>query len=200
MNPTPSVTQPVAAVYLRVSTDEQTVETQRAPLQRLCTSRGWTPRYFEDVMSGTKKSRPGFDAMLAAVHRGEVKAVVVAAIDRLGRNTLHVIETVQKIAAAGCELVSERDSWLTTTGAQRDFMLTVFAGLAKFERDLLIERTRAGLARARRQGKRLGRPRADTEHLRRALQAVSDGVDPADAARICKVSLRTLKRRLTVTA
>jgi putative DNA-invertase from lambdoid prophage Rac len=185
-----------AAVYLRVSTESQTVENQRAPLVAACAARGLTPRFYEETESAAKR-RPVFDSMMAAAHRGDVGAVVVAALDRLGRSLAGVLDTITKLDAAGVRVVSLRESWLDTSGPHRSLLVAIFAWVAETERGVLIERTRAGIARARRQGKHIGRPRADSEQLRRALSLVSAGThSPAQAADVCGVSARTLKRRL----
>lgn len=189
----------VAAVYLRVSTEEQTVENQRAPLVALCAARGWTPRFFEETGSAAKR-RPVFESMMAAAHRGEVCAVVVAALDRLGRSMVGCVETVMALDRAGVQVVSLRDEWLQMKGPFRSLLCSIFGWVAEYERSVLIERTRAGQARARRQGKHMGRPRSESEGLRDAIAACQRGAAPGDAARRHKVPLRTLKRRLAAIA
>lgn len=190
-----------AAVYLRVSTDSQTLENQREPLSSACAARGFEPRWFEEVESAAK-ARPVLDAMLAAAHRGEVKAVVVVALDRLGRSLRGVLDTVHRLDAAGVRLISLREPWLDTGGPARSLLVAIFAWVAEMERGTLIERTKAGMKRAARQGKRIGRPtlaQKDPEAHRRLVQAAAilDGDSTftvAEVARHYRVSERSLRR------
>lgn len=188
--------KPIAACYLRVSTDEQTVENQRAPLLQLCERRGWQPRWYEEVESGAKQDRPVLAAMLTAAKRGEVKAVVVVAIDRLGRNLRHVLNTVLDLNALGVAVVSHREDWLDTSGPFRDVLLAFVAFVAQWERSTLIERTRAGIARAKRQGKHTGRPRASPVLVGAAVDHVLAGDLLPTAAKRAGVSERTVRRAL----
>jgi DNA invertase Pin-like site-specific DNA recombinase len=188
--------KPTAACYLRVSTDEQTVENQRAPLEQLCAARGWEPRWFEEVESGAKKDRPQLAAMLEAAHRGEVKAVVVVAVDRLGRDLRHVFNLVLKLNDVGVQVVSHRESWLDTGGPFRDMLLMFVSFIAQWERTTLIERTRAGIARAKRQGKHTGRPRKSPVLVGAAVDYVLNGETLPDAAVRAGVSERTVRRAL----
>lgn len=195
-----------AAVYLRVSTDEQTVENQREPLVNACALRGWTPVFYEDVgESGAKRSRPAFDRMKADVHAGKHAAVVVAALDRLGRDTLHVLETVQGFDAAGAQVVSLREDWLQLKGPVRQLLTFIIGWVAEQERRLTIERSAAGQRRARRDGKHIGRKKLETDPkrlaaaqaLRAAFIAAKGGMSVREAARRYRVSARTLARRMT---
>ncbi len=146
------------ATYERVSTVEQTTENQRPALQ------GWLQshpaavlvRPYRDVDSGAKTSRPGFDRLLKDAKAGMFDTLVIWRLDRLGRNTAHLLKTVEDLQKAGVTLVSLRDSIDTTTASGKAFlgMLAVFA---QFERDILVERTKAGMARAKAAGKHLGR-------------------------------------------
>jgi DNA invertase Pin-like site-specific DNA recombinase len=149
------------ATYARVSTDEQTTQNQTAELDRYLTAQGdgveVFGRFVDDGVSGSKLSRPAFDRMLKAADEGAFDVLVFWKLDRLGRNTQHLLETVERLKRKGIEVVSLRESIDTRSSAGKAFlgMLAVFA---QFERDVLIERTRAGQARARAQGKHMGRP------------------------------------------
>jgi hypothetical protein len=115
-------------------------------------------RPYRDTESGAKTPRPGFDRMLKDAKARMFDRVVIWRLDRLGRNTEHLLRTVRELEEAGVTLVSVRDSVDTSTASGKAFlgMLAVFA---QFERDILVERTKAGMARAKAAGVHVGRPR-----------------------------------------
>jgi DNA invertase Pin-like site-specific DNA recombinase len=185
-----------AACYLRVSTDEQTLENQRAPLAQLCAQRGLEPVWYEEMGSAAKR-RPVFDKLMADAHAGRFAAVCVVALDRLGRSLVGVVHTVTALDKAGVEVIAVRDSWLQMQGPFRSLLLSIFAWVAQYERETLISRTKAGLDRARREGKTLGRPRASTVLVSAAADRVlSNAVTLEHAARAAGVSERTIRREL----
>ncbi|NBD09642.1 recombinase family protein [Corallococcus silvisoli] len=188
-----------AALYLRVSTDKQTVDNQRAPLLALAEARGWTPRIYEETGSAVK-ARPVFDSLMADAKAGRVRAVVVVALDRLGRSMSGVIATVRELDRVGCVVVSLRESWLDTGGPARDLLLAVFGWVAQEERRILVERTIAGQDRARRQGTRsgkaIGRPRASSIMLGAGARWVAEGRSIRAAAKLAGVGEATLRRHL----
>ena len=155
-----------AAVYMRVSTEDQTdggygldVQAERCKAQIV--AKGWTcvDEYTDAGISGTKNEseRPGLAALLERVSQGEIDAVIVLALDRLGRKARLVLELVEKLTDAGADLVSCKES-LDTSTPQGRFVLTMFAALAELERDNIAERTTAGRnQRGRLDGERGGR-------------------------------------------
>lgn len=146
-----------AAIYLRVSTDDQDVDNQEGDCVRLCQARGWEAAIVPEVESGAK-DRPRWRHVLELARTGTIRAVVIWSIDRMGRRMHELLADVRELDRLGCAVVSVRESWLDTTSPTRDLLLAIFAWLAEHERRRLIERTRAGLERARREGKKLGRP------------------------------------------
>lgn len=143
-----------AGVYLRVSTEEQAasgygLDVQRERCLAMATVKGWAVDpihvYADEGISGTKDAdgRPALAALLAAVEIGNVNAVIVLSLDRLGRKTRIVLDLVDRLAAAGAQLVSCKES-LDTSTPQGQFVLTMFAALAQLERDTIVERTTAG--------------------------------------------------------
>ena len=189
-----------AALYLRVSTDEQKVENQRADLERLASVRGFDIRStFDETVSGIAKSRPALDAMLLAAHRGEFRVVLVWALDRLGRSMYGMIATVLELDRLGVRVVSFSESWLDTGGPVRQLLLAIFSWQAEQERARLVERTRAGLARARREGKRLGR-RPTQLDLDQALELRAAGRSIRAVAAELKVAPSIVHRALSVPA
>lgn len=141
------------AAYLRVSTDEQAksglgLAAQERQTRAMATVKGWSEPviYSDDGITGTKgvRGRPALAALMAAVARGEVDAVIIKSLDRLGRKTRLILELVDDLNRAGVSLVSCKES-LDTTTPTGQFVLTLFAALAQLERDTIAERTRDAL-------------------------------------------------------
>ena len=149
------------AIYSRVSVGGvQTVENQVIELRRYVEARGWTifQEYADEGVSGSKDRRPALDQLVADAKRRRFDALVCWRLDRLGRNLRHLILLLDELHAAGVAFVSLAEGIDATTPADR-LQLHVLGAIAEFERARIQERVRAGLARARAQGKRLGRPR-----------------------------------------
>jgi DNA invertase Pin-like site-specific DNA recombinase len=148
-----------AALYLRVSTEDQHTENQRPELERMATARGYEiVHVFEEKVSGASERRPEFDAMMKAARRPKVDAVFIWAIDRLGRSMLGITGTVLELDRRNVELISYQETWLDTASPVRSLLIAIFSWLAEWERARIIERTNAGLDRARARGVKLGRP------------------------------------------
>jgi DNA invertase Pin-like site-specific DNA recombinase len=176
-----------AALYARVSTTDQNTENQLGPLREYARARGWTvSEYVDHGISGTRERRPALDAMLAAARARRLDAVVCVRLDRLARSTRHLLTLAAELEALGVDLVATEQAVDTTTPAGR-LLFTVLGAIAAFERDLIVERVRAGIARARAQGKHLGRPR--TVHV---------DVDRARTLREQGLSWRAIGRTLGV--
>lgn len=141
--------------YARVSTDDQNLDLQNDELQRI----GCEKIYSEHI-SSTKAERPELNACLKALRSGDV--LVIWRLDRLGRNLRELIELVTRFESMGVGLVSLKENIDTTTPAGR-LVFHIFASLAQFERELIQERTKAGLASARERGKVGGRPKKLTK-------------------------------------
>lgn len=168
------------AIYLRVSTKEQTTDNQRLELERVAAQRGWhVTRVYEDAgISGAKgrDKRPAFDAMLKAATRGELDMVAAWSVDRLGRSIGHLVAFLDDLHAMGCGLYLHQQSLDTSTPSGRA-MFQMIGVFAEFERAIFAERVNAGLTRARANGTRLGRPElpAATVAKVRALRATGMG-------------------------
>lgn len=147
--------------YARVSTVSQLTENQREQIKQagyIIESR----RYVEEQISGSVPAlqRPGFASLLDRMEEGD--ALVVTKLDRLGRDAIDVQQTVKLFKARGVRLVVLQLGNLDLTSSSGKLMVGMLAAIADFERDLIIERTQAGLARAKAEGKRLGRPTKTT--------------------------------------
>jgi DNA invertase Pin-like site-specific DNA recombinase len=184
------------AMYVRVSTDRQTAENQLAEVRQLAVARGYEPVVYEEVESAAKV-RPVLDQMLADVRAGRVHAVAVWALDRLHRSMTGAINLVLELDRLGVPVLSVREGWLDTSGPVRPLLVAIFGWVAEQERTRLIERVHAGLERARRQGKALGRPRTSIVLLRAAAELVEGGVGVAAAAKAKGVSRASLYRHLS---
>src|SRR5438128_5869946 len=159
--------------YLRVSTTEQTVENQRNDLRAYCAARGWynVSEYSDAGVSGTRERRPGLDRLMSDVKARRVDVVVVAAFDRLGRSVRHLVEALELFRHLGVEFISLREQ-IDTGSALGQAVFTIIAAIVQLERSLIVERVKAGLRRARSEGKKLGRPRLriDTRQLEHIVE------------------------------
>jgi DNA invertase Pin-like site-specific DNA recombinase len=155
-----------AALYLRVSTDGQTVENQRQALQAVSQRRGWhlVATYEDAGISGAKSrdKRPGFDALLRDAARRRFDVLMFWSIDRLGRSTAAVTAALEELGEAGVAIYADKEGMDTSTPHGRA-MLQMAAVFAELERGMIRQRVHAGLARARAEGKRLGRPTISAE-------------------------------------
>ncbi|MDT2008755.1 recombinase family protein [Rhodococcus opacus] len=176
--------------YTRVSTVAQTLEQQQEAL----IAAGVT-KTFSDVMSGARDDRPGLAALLDYVRDGDT--VVVWKLDRLGRDTLHVLSTIKTLTERGITLVSTSDGIDSSTAAGR-MVIGVLASMAEFERELVKERTALKREAARKNGTKFGRPRKVDDHLQLATarRMKADGHTGKDIAKYLGVSRATLYRLL----
>jgi DNA invertase Pin-like site-specific DNA recombinase len=184
------------AIYLRVSTTEQTTDNQRLELERWAAARGHTvvEVYEDQGISGAngRDKRPAFDRLLKDATRRKFDVLAAWNVDRLGRSLQHLCETLNELHGAGCDLFLHQQGIDTSTAAGRAMfqMLGVFS---EFERAMLRERVFAGLARARtkgtRSGKAIGRPRARKAHEESARTALLAGQSVRSAASASKLSV-----------
>ena len=145
------------AVYARVSTVDQTAENQLLELRRYVAARGWSAvEYVDEGVSGAKDRRPALDQLVADVRAHRVQAVVCWRLDRLGRNLRHLVMLLDDWHSRGVAFVTLGEGIDTSTPAGR-LVAGVLGSIAEFERARIQERVRAGLARVRAQGRRLGR-------------------------------------------
>ena len=167
-----------AALYVRVSTDGQTVENQVRELKQIAERRGWTvvETYSDAGISGSKgrNHRPGLDAMLNDAKRRKFDVVMAWAIDRLGRSLIDLLGTIQELEACGVDLFLEQQAIDTTTPAGK-LMFQVCGAFAEFERSMIRQRVKLGLKRAVANGKRLGRPQIEGELERKAQRELRKG-------------------------
>jgi DNA invertase Pin-like site-specific DNA recombinase len=176
--------------YTRVSTVTQTLDQQNAALAAAAVT-----KTFSDTMSGACDDRPGLEALMEYVREGDT--VVVWKLDRLGRNTLHILETVKAMTDRGVTLISTTDGIDSSTAAGR-MMIGVLGSLAEYERELIMERTALKREASRSSGVRFGRPKkvGDANHVATARRMKLDGHTAKDIAKYLGVSRATLYRYL----
>jgi DNA invertase Pin-like site-specific DNA recombinase len=160
------------ALYVRVSTDRQTVANQVARLTEVAEARGWqvVATFTDAGVSGAKgrKDRPGLDDMLKQAQRGSFDVVMAWAIDRVGRSLIDLLGTIEHLNACKVDLYLDQQQIDTTTPSGK-LLFQVTGAFAEFERSMIRERINAGLARAKAAGKQLGRPRNDDVKRRDAV-------------------------------
>lgn len=194
----------VAALYLRVSTMDQTEENQVPELDRLALRRGWERVQYREQGSAAK-ARPVLDQLMADARAGRVGAVVVWALDRLDRSMVGAILRVVELDRLGVQVVSVQETWLDTAGPARSLLIAIFGWVAEQERARLIERTKAGLARVKSERRDYSGPKgtwpagrrpASPVLLHAAADLVAAGESIRSAARTKGVAEPTLRRFL----
>lgn len=187
-----------AALYARTSTtDRQDPETQLLDLRNLAASKGWEiVAQFVDQMSGSTERRPGLDALMDGARAKHFDVVMVWRFDRFGRSTRHLLDGLAEFQKAGVSFVSFSEA-IDTGSSVGQLVYSVLAAIGSFERDMIRERVRAGLRRAKSQGKRIGRPkRVWTDEVMalkergRSVQEIQDELKISRAAvyRVFKLS------------
>jgi DNA invertase Pin-like site-specific DNA recombinase len=147
-----------AGIYVRVSTTEQDTGLQETELLEYCQRRGWESILYRDRgQSGAKQDRPALTALLGDLRKRRLHVVLVWSLDRLARSLKQLLNIAEECKSLGVDLVSLRQNIDTTLPAGR-LMFQVLGAIGEFERELLRERVKAGMAQARRAGKRIGRP------------------------------------------
>lgn len=182
-----------AAVYARVSTLDQEPENQLVEIRRYIAARGWTQTgadYTDRGVSGAKDRRPALDQLVKDARRRRFDVLVVWRLDRLGRNLKHLVVLLEELQALGIAFVSLAEGIDATTPAGK-LQMHILAAIAEFERARIAERVKAGLARVRAAGKRLGRPR---RRLRTDDLVRTSDMSVREAAAALKVSRSVLHR------
>lgn len=176
----------LCALYGRVSKAEQHSENQMLALRKYARRRGFVIFHeYVDVVSGSKESRPALDQLMQDVKLARFGAVVVARFDRFARSTKQLILAAEEFEARGIDFISLRESIDTTTPLGKMFY-TIISAMAQFERDLIRDRINMGLARAREEGKTLGRPRRIVDR-EKVFKLRSEGKTLRAIAKLLKV-------------
>ena len=174
--------------YARVSTQDQNLELQLKALKN-----AGCQKLFREKVSGSNRQRPEFQRMLNQIRLGDI--IIVWKLDRLARSTRDLLNTMETMREAGAKFQSLSEPWANTTTHAGKMIMTVFAGIAEFERDLIRERTGAGREAAKQRGVRFGRPRKlNPEQAQVAHQLLSEGRAVRDIARTFNVHEATIYR------
>jgi DNA invertase Pin-like site-specific DNA recombinase len=154
-----------AALYCRVSTSDQHVQTQLLDLRELAKPRGHeVVREYTDVISGAKSKRPGLDQLMADTRRHRFDSLIVAAFDRIARNVRHFLEVLDEMNHPGVAFLSVREN-IDSSGPLGRAMIIIVGAIAELERSLIVERVKAGMRRAKLEGRRIGRAPLDIDRV-----------------------------------
>jgi DNA invertase Pin-like site-specific DNA recombinase len=182
-----------AAIYARVSTGDQHLETQLLDLRELAKQRGCEiVREYSDIISGSKAKRPGLDQLMADARRHRFDIVLVAAFDRIARNVRHFLDVLDELNHLGIEFVSKREN-IDTSGPLGRAMLTIVGAISELERSLIVERVRAGMRRAKLEGRRIGRAPLNIDRQQVVADRLS-GMSLSSVAKKYHVSRATVCR------
>ena len=155
-----------AALYLRVSTVDQHPETQAIELRQFAGQRGFeiVQEYTDHGISGSKVRRPALDQLLKDAHRRKFDAVLVWSSDRLARSTKHFLQVLDELNELGIQFLSQREA-IDTEGPLGRAIIVIISAIAELERSLIVERVRAGMRRAKLEGRRIGRAPLDVDRV-----------------------------------
>jgi len=155
----PSTTEPKAGIYVRISTDKQELENQERQLKPFCEKSGWEIyRIYRDIISGKETKRSGFDTLFRDAHQKKFDIVLFWDISRFSRTgTLYTLQKLRELENLGIRWKSFQEPYLDSGGDFRDIVISVISTIAKIEREKISERTKAGIARAKAAGKKMGR-------------------------------------------
>jgi len=163
-------------------------------LREACKARGWEiAGEYTDVISGVKQSRPALDRLMQDARAGKFNTVMVTKIDRLGRSLIHFLQLTHEFERMGVDIVAI-DQPIDTGGPTGKLIWAILGAVAEFERELISERTRAGLQRARAEGKRIGRKPLPDDVKRRAVELRMEGLSYQEIGRMLGISKRSVIR------
>lgn len=181
--------------YARVSTEEQNLDRQIDALQQAGID-DWL--IYKEKITGTKKDRPELQKMLNHLNEGDI--VIITDLTRISRSTKDLLDIVEKVKNKGASIRSLKDTWLDTTSNNpyNEFLLTVMSGLSQLERDLISQRTKAGLASAKARGRNGGRPSKQNEKGDMVRTLADSGMRIVDIVKQTGLSRSTVNRILRV--
>jgi DNA invertase Pin-like site-specific DNA recombinase len=193
-----SIMERYTAIYARVSTEDQRSDSQECELAAYCSSRHWgSTQLFRDCISGMKNTRPELGRLMQEIRAGRVERVVCFKLDRLGRSLTHLALILDELGRLGVPLICTSQGIDTSTdNPVGRLQLGVLMAVAEFERGLIRERTKAGLAAARARGTRLGRPPVPAGLLTRIAELREGGLGIRAIARAVKLPPSTVSAAL----
>jgi DNA invertase Pin-like site-specific DNA recombinase len=178
-----------AALYTRVSTNDQSVQMQTLDLKRYCDQRGFEvfKEYCDQGVSGTKDRRPALDELVADAKKMKFDVVLVWRFDRFARSTKHLITALEEFRHLGIEFISYQEN-IDTSSPLGKAMFTIVSAISELERNILLERVRAGLRRARENGVILGRPKKLNLNVEEIKEMRKKGLSFRQIGKLIKVS------------
>jgi DNA invertase Pin-like site-specific DNA recombinase len=186
-----------AALYLRVSTDQQTTMNQRLVLEEVAQRHGWriVSIFADEGISGAKgrDQRPAFDELHKAISRREIDIIMVWSVDRLGRSLPDLVGFLSEVQSKGCDLYLHQQALDTSTPTGR-MMFQMLSVFAEFERSMIRSRVKAGLERTKAKGTKLGRPSLAPIEIKQIRQSLDKGLSIRKAAKKHGVSTATIMR------
>jgi putative DNA-invertase from lambdoid prophage Rac len=202
MNMNSNTKQKAVVLYGRISTTEQSHDSQLTELREYASRRDWTQvEEIVDTVSGATSSRKGLDRLMALVRRGKIDIVAVYKLDRLGRSLSHLAGMIDEFSSHGVGLISVSQGIDTSANnAMAKMQLGMLSVFAEFERDLIRERTVAGLRVARNKGKTLGRPRKIDSYSSRVAELWGQGLSKRAIAKTVGVAPSNVMRLLAKAA
>ncbi len=185
------------AIYARVSTTDQSTESQLLDLRRYTRERGWQifKEYCDNGVSGTKDSRPALNELMNSAKKRKFDVVLVWRFDRFARSTKHLILALEEFRNLGIDFVSYQEN-IDTSSPLGSAIFTIISAVAQLERDIIAERVKAGLRRAVENGKKLGRPKAEVPKGE-IYRLHSHGLSLRQIATQLNISKSTVARYLT---
>src|SRR5208283_5525098 len=189
----PSLTITRAALYARVSTSDQSPESQLCDLRQYVAARGFNAvEYVDTGFSGAKQSRPALDRLMDDARKRRFDCILVWKFDRFARSTKHLLLALEEFRGLGVQFISYQEN-IDTTSPLGQALFTIVSAVAQLERDLIRERVRAGLRAARAKGKKFGRPRAVVDATKVA-ELRGDGLSWSQVCRALNVSKGSAQR------
>jgi len=183
-----------SALYCRVSTIDQHPETQLGELRQFAANKGFTivGEYTDHGFSGVRARRPELDRMMDDARRHKFDVLLVWACDRLARSTKHLLQTIDELNGMGIQFLSQREA-IDTEGPLGRAILVIVSAMAELERCILIERVRAGMRRARLEGRQIGRARLDVNR-RQVIEDRRSGMSLTQVAKKHRISRASVCR------
>jgi len=185
------------AIYARVSTTDQSTESQLLDLRRYVSERGWNifKEYVDEGISGTKDSRPALNELMNDAKKRRFDVVLVWRFDRFARSTKHLILALEEFRNLGIDFVSYQEN-IDTSSPLGSAIFTIISAVAQLERDIIAERVKAGLRRAVEAGKQLGRPNGTSLDVEAIHRLRSEGLSLMQIARALNTSKSSVARLL----
>ncbi len=185
------------AIYARVSTSDQSSESQLLDLRRYVSDRGWNifNEYCDNGISGTKDSRPALNELMNDAKKRRFDTVLVWRFDRFARSTKHLILALEEFRNLGIDFVSYQEN-IDTSSPLGSAIFTIISAVAQLERDIIAERVKAGLRRAVEAGKQLGRPNGTSLDVKAIHRLRREGLSLMQIAKALKTSKSSIARLL----